>query len=126
MATYFGYHQNYEAVHQYWNANDEKFYLGVAPSTYCPNDVQSLSAFPTGNVTAFSGLLDLVGTRIRATISEAKIPLLSGAGSCMPHMSHVSRAKSCVNTPQSPGAKPSTLPAKATLASPKHSHLPCL
>src|SRR4051812_37551135 len=71
MAVYtiFGYRQGYEAVHQYWNANNEKFYLDGAPSAYCPDHVQSLSACPAGNVTAFSGLLDLVSSRIRATVS---------------------------------------------------------
>jgi hypothetical protein len=66
--TIFGYRQGFEAVHQYWNANDEKFYLGGAPSTYCPDHVQSLSACPAGNVTAFLGLLDLVSSRIRAIV----------------------------------------------------------
>jgi hypothetical protein len=57
----FGYRQGNEVVHQYWNAAGQKFYLGGIPSTYCPEAVQSESGCPVGNVTAFVGLVSLVG-----------------------------------------------------------------
>ena len=62
-ATYniFGYRQGNEVVHQYWNAVRQRFFLGGTPSTYCPEAVQSESGCPSGDVTAFSGLISLVG-----------------------------------------------------------------
>jgi hypothetical protein len=59
--TVFGYRQGNEVVHQYWNAARQRFYFGGAPGSYCPQEVQSESGCPPGNVTAFVGLISLVG-----------------------------------------------------------------
>lgn len=58
--TVYGYREGYDVVHQFWNAEGEKFYFGGVPSTYCPVSVQNLTGCPDGNVTAFSDLNDLV------------------------------------------------------------------
>jgi hypothetical protein len=57
----FGYRQGNEVVHQYWNAARQRFYLGGSPGSYCPEEVQSESGCPPGNVTAFVGLISMVG-----------------------------------------------------------------
>ena len=56
----YGYRQGYDVVHQFWNAEGQKFYLGGSPSTYCPSNIQNLTGCPPGDATVFSGLDELV------------------------------------------------------------------
>jgi len=55
----YGYRQGYDVVHQFWNAEGQKFYLGGSPSTYCPSNIQNLTGCPPGDATVFSGLDEL-------------------------------------------------------------------
>ncbi len=58
----YGYRQGYDVVHQFWNADGGDFYLGGAPSTYCPSNIQNLTDCPPGDATVFSGLDELVSS----------------------------------------------------------------